>query len=152
MARGPRWSGYYPHQCLAEVAQPQCSSGNERRRGCCVARFPEDDRRAKLRDPSDLKERLKKLQDFIVKQVSNRKSLKAYTERIRSLVGVLTSVRPIDRMKWLADHGGADTTHINAWRKLRNRSVHPATKGDVDVASLDFQKMIDELHCVTVPI
>ena len=95
-------------------------------------------------------ERLKKLQDFIVKQVSSRKRLKAFTERIRGLVAGLTSVRAIDRMKWLADHGGADPAHIEAWRKLRNRGVHPATKGDVDVASLDFQKMIDDLHRVTV--
>jgi hypothetical protein len=96
------------------------------------------------------KERLKKLQSFIVKQVSSRKRLKASTERIRGLVAGLTSVRAIDRMKWLADHGGADPAHVEAWRKLRNRGVHPATKGDVDVASLDFQKMIDELHRVTV--
>ena len=96
------------------------------------------------------KERLKKLQDFIVKQVSSRKRLKAFTERIQGLVAGLASVRAIDRMKWLADHGGADPAHVEAWRKLRNRGVHPATKGDVDVASLDFQKMIDELHGVTV--
>lgn len=96
------------------------------------------------------KERLKKLQSFIVKQVSGRARLKAFTERIRGLVAGLTSVRAIDRMKWLADHGGVDPAHVEAWRKLRNRGVHPATKGDVDVASLDFQKMIDELHRVTV--
>jgi hypothetical protein len=96
------------------------------------------------------RERLKKLQDFIVKQVSSRERLKAFTERVRGLVAGLTSVRAIDRMKWLADHGGADPAHIEAWRKLRNRGVHPAAKGDVDVASRDFQTMIDELHRVTV--
>jgi hypothetical protein len=96
------------------------------------------------------KERLKKLQDFIVKQVASRKRLKAFTARIRGLVAGLTSVRAIDRMKWLADHGGADPVHVEAWRKLRNRGVHPATKGDVDVASIDFQTMLDELHQVTV--
>lgn len=96
------------------------------------------------------KARLKKLQEFIVKQVSSRKRLKAFTERIRGLVAGLTSVRAIDRMKWLADQGGADPVHVEAWRKLRNRGVHPATRGDVDIASLDFQKRIDELHGVTV--
>lgn len=94
--------------------------------------------------------RLKELQDFIVNQVSSHETLNTFTDRIRGLVGGLTSVRAIDRMKWLADHGGADPAHIDAWKKLRNRGVHPATKGDVDVASLDFQKMIDELHSVTV--
>lgn len=53
-------------------------------------------------------------------------------------------------MKWLADHDGADPIHVKAWRKLRNRGVHPAAQGDVDVASLDFQKMIDEVNQVTV--
>ena len=96
------------------------------------------------------KERLKKLQDFIVKQVSSRKRLKTFTDRIRGLVAGLAFVRAIDRMKWLADHGGADPTHVEAWQKLRHRSVHPAVKGDVDVASRDFQKMIDELHRMTV--
>lgn len=95
------------------------------------------------------RERVKKLAAFIVKQVSNRKRLSMFTERIQSLVAGLTSVRAIDRMKWLADHGGADPAHIGTWRKLRNRSVHPA-KGELDVASLDFQEMIDELHQVTV--
>jgi hypothetical protein len=109
----------------------------------------EQDRAEKKKRKAE-KERLKKLQDFIVKQVSSRKRLRAFTERIRGLLAGLTSVRAIDRMKWLADHGGADPAHVEAWPKLRNRGVHPATKGDVDVASLDFQKMIDELNRVTV--
>ena len=39
--------------------------------------------------------------------------------------------------------------HIEAWKQLRNRSVHPAKK-DIDVASYDFQTMIDNLNRVTV--
>jgi hypothetical protein len=109
----------------------------------------EQDKAEKERRKAE-KERLKKLQDFVVKQVSSRKQLRAFTERVRGLVAGLTSVRAIDRMKWLADHSGADPAHVEAWRKLRNRVVHPATRGDVDVASLDFQKMLDELHRVTV--
>jgi hypothetical protein len=108
----------------------------------------QDEREKKKRDAE--KERLKKLQDFIVKQVSKRKRLNAFTNRIQGLVAGLTSVRAIDRMKWLAERGGADPAHVEAWQKLRNRGVHPATKGEADVASLDFQKMMDELYRVTV--
>ena len=57
-----------------------------------------------------------KLQDFIIKQVSGRKRLKAFTKRIRGLVAGLTSVRAIDRMKWLANHGGADLAHVETLR------------------------------------
>jgi hypothetical protein len=109
----------------------------------------EQDKAEKKKSKAE-KERLKKLQDFIVKQVASQKRFKAFTSRIEGLVAGLTSVRAIDRIKWLADHGGADPAHVKAWQKLRNRGVHPATEGDVDVASLDFQKMIHELHQVTV--
>jgi len=62
------------------------------------------------------KERLKKLQDFIVKQVSSRKRLKDFTSRIQGMVAGLTSVRAIDRMKWLTDRGGADPATLRLGR------------------------------------
>lgn len=96
------------------------------------------------------KERLERLRDFIVKQVSSRKRLQAFTKRVEGLAAQLTAVRAVDRMNWLAERGGADRAHVKAWTKLRNRGVHPASKGEVDVASLDFQKMIDQLNSVTV--
>lgn len=94
--------------------------------------------------------RLEDLQDFIVQQVSSQKCFTDLKERVTGLVGILKSVRPIDRMHWLTKHGGANIAHVEAWKKLRNRGVHPVAKGDADVASPDFQKWIDELHCVTV--
>ena len=96
------------------------------------------------------KERLKKLQIFIVKQVAGRKRLRGFTSRVEGLVAGLTTVRAIDRLKWLVENEAADPAHVKAWQKLRNRSVHPATQGDVDVASLDFQKTVDQLNQVTV--
>jgi hypothetical protein len=96
------------------------------------------------------KEQLKRLQNFIIEQVSSQECFKGFIKRIQGLIDGLTSVRAIDRMKWLASQGGTNSGHIKTWLKLRNRGVHPATRGDADVASLDFQKMIDELHCVTV--
>lgn len=94
--------------------------------------------------------RINRLQSFIVRQVASRKRLAPFTERVQGLVAGLTQVRAIDRMKWLADQGAAEQSHINAWRKLRNRGVHPMSKGAIDIQSLDFQKFLDEVHSVTV--
>jgi hypothetical protein len=93
---------------------------------------------------------LKALQRFIVDQVSGDDRFKDSAPRVQGLVAGLTSVRAIDRMNWLASQGGADPGHIDAWKKLRNRNVHPTTRGDIDIASLDFQMMIDDLHNVNV--
>ncbi|MBR1170236.1 hypothetical protein [Bradyrhizobium liaoningense] len=95
-------------------------------------------------------EKLKKLRDFIIKQISSRTRLRPYADRIRGMMAGLTEVRAVDRLKWLSDHDGTRDDLVSAWKRLRNRGVHPATKGEVDVASLDFQKMIDELNAVTV--
>ena len=96
------------------------------------------------------RKRLKDLQTFIVEQVSSQECLKRYTDRVKGIVSSLTSVRAIDRLFWLADHGGAERSHVNAWRKLRNRGVHPATTEDKDIASLDYQELVDEVHSVTI--
>ncbi|MEQ8249417.1 MAG: hypothetical protein RID42_17215 [Alphaproteobacteria bacterium] len=96
------------------------------------------------------KARLKELQNFIVDRVSNQDAFSEFTERVRGLVAGLTSVRAIDRMRWLSSLDKIDPSHIEAWRRLRNSSVHPKSRGEVDIASVDFQKMIDEVHCVTV--
>jgi hypothetical protein len=95
-------------------------------------------------------ERLKQLQVFIPKQVSKRKRFVFYSKRIEGLVSGLTTERPVDRMKWLATIGKVESSHVKAWQKLRNRAVHPATNGEFDVASIDFQNMLDELFRVNV--
>lgn len=107
-----------------------------------------DKARSKARAREETK--LRNLQKLIVKEVSKRKTYKDSTDRIRGILAGLTEVRAIDRMKWLAGEGGLDPKHIDAWRKLRNRGVHPKAKGDLDIASLDFQKALDDLHRVNV--
>ncbi|MCW5687103.1 MAG: hypothetical protein KIT76_01010 [Pseudolabrys sp.] len=94
------------------------------------------------------RQQLEQLQKFIVGQIAGHSQFDVFVDRIRGLVRGLTSVRAIDRMKWLADNGGANPALIDAWRSLRNRSVHPIGR-DFDIASLDFQKVVDELHSVT---
>ncbi|MBY9027747.1 hypothetical protein K7459_29255, partial [Pseudomonas fluorescens] len=124
--------------------------------GLCVAveglasmiKLDEDKAEKKKREIE--KKRLKKLQEFIVKQVSSRQRLKAFAPRIGGLVGNLHALRAIDRMTWLAKRGGLDRKHIEAWKWLRNRGVHPSAKGDIDIASVDFQEFLDELNRVTV--
>ena len=94
-------------------------------------------------------ENLKELQNFIINQVSTDARFQESVDRIRGLVGRLTDASPTDRMRWLAENGGTNHEHIKAWQRLRNRGVHPKLTGDVDIASLDFQKYIDEINCVT---
>lgn len=98
--------------------------------------------------PGDQKAKMKELQKFIAKQVKDSDTHKQHGERVQSLVAGLTSVRAIDKMHWLVKQGGTTETHVRAWRDLRNRNVHPT--GKIDVAPLDYQRLIDDLHAVSV--
>jgi hypothetical protein len=99
--------------------------------------------------PKEQKTKLKALQKFIVQQVNESETYKGSGSRIQGLVGGLTSIRAIDKMIWLAQQGGTDSAYVEAWKSLRNRGVHPTT-GKIDIASLDYQRYIDELHKVGV--
>jgi len=93
---------------------------------------------------------LASLKKFIVDQVTADTSHTKFASRIQGLVNGLTTIRAIDRLNALATTGNTDTAHVKAWQKLRNRGVHPTTRDTEDVASLDYQRLIDELHRVTV--
>lgn len=99
--------------------------------------------------PNEQKTRMKELQKFITTQVNNSDTHKASGNRIQGLVAGLTAVRAIDKMLWLTQQGGTESAYVDAWKSLRNRGVHPTT-GKTDIASLDYQKYIDELHKVGV--
>jgi hypothetical protein len=98
--------------------------------------------------PVDQKAKMKDLQKFITKQVAGSDTHKEYSGRVQGLVAGLTAVRAVDKMQWLVKQGGTLETHVQAWKDLRNRNVHPI--GKIDVASLDYQRLIDELHKVSV--
>jgi hypothetical protein len=99
--------------------------------------------------PKEQKTKMKELQQFITKHVNENDVHKESGNRIQGLVAGLTSVRAIDKMLWLTQQGGTENAYVDAWRSLRNRGVHPTT-GKTDIASLDFQRYIDELHKVGV--
>ncbi|MET4356425.1 hypothetical protein ABIC08_006388 [Bradyrhizobium sp. RT9b] len=99
--------------------------------------------------PKEQKAKMKELQKFITKQVNESETHKESGNRIQGLVAGLTAVRAIDRMVWLTQQGGTESAYVDAWKSLRNRGVHPTT-GKTDIASLDYQKYIDELHKVGV--
>lgn len=94
--------------------------------------------------------KLKALQRFIIDEVTAVAEYKQFAARIPGLVGGLTAIRAVDRLTSLALRGHTDIKYIEAWKKLRNRGVHPTTGGKNDIASLDFQRLIDELHRVNV--
>lgn len=98
--------------------------------------------------PDDQKTKMKDLQKFITKQVASSEAHKEYSGRVQGLVAGLTAVRAVDKMQWLVKQGGTSDVHVQAWKDLRNRNVHPT--GKVDVASLDYQRLIDALHEVGV--
>ncbi|NVO17085.1 MAG: hypothetical protein HXX10_23925 [Rhodoplanes sp.] len=94
-------------------------------------------------------ENIKTLQRFIIDQVNGHEEHRVFAARIRGLIGSLTSIRAIDRMNKLAEKGGADRVHVAAWKKLRNRGVHPTAESQ-EVGSLDYQRFIDDLHRLNV--
>ncbi len=100
-------------------------------------------------DPA-AKEKLEALQTFIVDQVSANADHKKFAPRIKGMVNGLTQIRAIDRMKALAASGETDIAHVKAWEKLRNPGVHPTKRAELDIASIDYQKLIDKVHSVVV--
>lgn len=98
----------------------------------------------------DEKDELKALQKFIIDHVAVDPNYAKFTKRIQGTVNGLTSIRAFDRLNAFAKQGNTDGEHVEAWRKLRNRGVHPNLRGAIDVSSLDYQRLIDELHRVTV--
>jgi hypothetical protein len=99
--------------------------------------------------PDEQKSQLMALQAFITKQVNESEKHKSFGNRVQGLAGQLVSVRAVDKMQWLAEQGGAIRDYVSAWRGLRNRGVHPTT-GKADIASLDYQRYIDDLNKVGV--
>lgn len=95
-------------------------------------------------------DRLIDLQKYISNQVSTSADFLEFSDRVTGIMSGLTTIRAVDRMISIAKHGHADLQHINAWKKLRNRGVHPSTAGRDDTSSRDFQKLIDQLHSVNV--
>jgi hypothetical protein len=96
------------------------------------------------------KTKLEALQTFIVDHVAASHDYKQFAPRIKGIVNGLTQIRAIDRMNELAANGDTDATFVKAWTKLRNRGVHPVKRGELEIASVDYQRLIDEAHKVVV--
>lgn len=71
-------------------------------------------------------------------------------DRVGGQVNALSQKRPEDALYALAETGHVEKDYIKAWRRLRNRHVHPTLKdlGKPDLA--DFQNLLDDIHRVEV--
>jgi hypothetical protein len=92
---------------------------------------------------------LEDLKTFINQQVSDSLDHKIFAKRIEGLINNLTSIRAIDRLNGLADSGGTVAALLKDWQKLRNTSVQPNKRGG-NLAQADYQKLIDQVHHVTM--
>jgi hypothetical protein len=99
-------------------------------------------------DPK-IKKQLEALQDFINGRVARSRTHNAFAKRIAGMMNGLTQIRAIDRMNGLAESGGTTPALLKDWTKLRNRGVHPTKRGG-NLTPTDFQRLIDEVHHVTV--
>lgn len=53
----------------------------------------------------------------------------------------------------MRDLGGkhiTDKAYVQAWQRLRNRGVHPTQQDKLDIDSIDYQKLLDEIRRVVV--
>jgi len=71
-------------------------------------------------------------------------------ERIQGLLGQLNTVRAIDRLQVLVHSERLDARSLDAWKKLRNKGVHPTRSTLEELDDEEMQKMIDRIHQVYV--
>ena len=99
-------------------------------------------------DPK-LKKQLEALQVFINGHVARSRRHGGFAPRIAGILNGLTQIRAIDRLNGLAESGGTIPALLKDRTKLRNRGVHPTKRGG-DLTPAHFQRLIDEVHRVTV--
>jgi hypothetical protein len=71
-------------------------------------------------------------------------------ERIQGLFSQLNTVRAIDRLQVLVQSDRLDARALDAWKKLRNKGVHPTSSKIEELDDEEMQKMLDRIHQVYV--
>ncbi|WP_439614388.1 hypothetical protein [Reyranella sp.] len=94
----------------------------------------------------ETKEFIKEVQD----RFSGTVRFEHFKTRLSGLLGTLLNTRPEDRLSPLAASNRVSGDYIEAWRRLRNKHVHPR---QVDLKNLtldNHQELIDLVHQTTV--
>jgi hypothetical protein len=93
---------------------------------------------------------LKDMANDIMGYVGKNDHYSSLLERLRGTLNAMANEPPPDRMYLLTAAGQLKHEHVAAWKKLRNRFVHPK---EIDLENLDnkrLQELMNEIHSVTV--
>lgn len=92
---------------------------------------------------------LARLHDKIFELIDGDGSFKPFRQRFENMLPGMFNVSSADRLHRLADKGQVTKKYIKAWKRMRNKSVHPkADLMKVDVR-LDYQALLDAINCST---
>lgn len=85
----------------------------------------------------------------VLSYISKNEQYNPLLNRLTGTLNAMVNEPPPDRMHLLIPTGHVDQDHIAAWKKLRNRFVHPKEVDLKKLSSERLQEFMDELHKVT---
>jgi len=94
--------------------------------------------------------RLKDMTKDIISFVGKMDCYSMLAKRLKGTLDGMANEPPPDRMYLLIPTGHLDAKHVEAWKKLRNKYVHPKKIGLKELNEKKLQELIDTIHKVTV--
>jgi hypothetical protein len=91
-----------------------------------------------------------RLRQSVLDHIAPNPCFDGLTDRVRGLFGMMFNVSVQERLRTLVKSGHVDATHIEAWKKLRHKHVHPK---EIDLQKMtlgDRQELLDLIYKVTV--
>lgn len=101
-----------------------------------------------VEDDKQRGERLTLFQKRASKWLAEQSDLADLADRVKGQIASMSKKRPDDTLYALAESGHVEEAYIRAWRKLRNRHVHPTLKDLKKPDPIDYQKLLDQIHRV----
>lgn len=96
------------------------------------------------------KHETKELIEEVLRLFSQTTRFQNFTARIRRVLSGMLNVRAEDRLLPLVISHHIDGSHIEAWRRLRNKHVHPTPRDLRNLTRGDQQELIDLIYKTTV--
>lgn len=106
-----------------------------------LVKIPSDDVTAK---------RINLFQKRMREYLNAQTDFKEFLPRMGGLIDQLGNKRTQDTLHALSNSGYVKKSYINYWKELRNRQVHPTLQNLKKPDFTDFQKLLDQIHCVEV--
>jgi hypothetical protein len=103
-----------------------------------------------LQSDEDEEKRISTLQKLMRGHLKTLSEFVDLSPRMTGLIDMLAKKRPQDVMHALAEKGFVEKSYISAWTKLRNRHVHPTIDDLKKPSQVNYQQLIDRIHCVEV--